>query len=51
MVESDENGEFDPLDLVDCRTCLVKNDANNRSVFKMNDKIGMLADWLRSLGS
>jgi hypothetical protein len=25
-------------------------DANNRSVFKMNDKMGMLTEWLRSLG-
>ena len=25
-------------------------DANNRSVFKMHDKMVMLTDWLRSLG-
>ena len=26
-------------------------DANNRSVFKMHDKMVMLTDWLRSLGT
>lgn len=25
-------------------------DANNRSVFKMNDKMSMTTDWFRSLG-
>jgi hypothetical protein len=25
-------------------------DANNRSIFKMNDKMAMLTDWFRSLG-
>lgn len=25
-------------------------DANNRSVFKMNDKMSIVTDWLRTLG-